>query len=432
MRYRPLVRRALITVLAVVLRGTSADAADYYVAKTGDNSRSCGTAQTIGTPKLTITNAVGCLSPGDTLFVRAGTYDEYITYVNSGTSWSNKVRIASYPGDARPWLKPTTANPGGNVVWLDCNCSYIEFDGINLSGELSGQAALWTSTNNGLNPHHIRIQNAEVITGAQGAGSAIKFGAHGSDTPIGATGSNEARNLVIHGGGLPGLCGYQCASLGVYLIGPNNLVEDCDIYDTSGAGIQIYSRADPANNNIVRRTKIHDITRLGDPGEAWGIIIAGGTNNQIYNNLIYHITVGNNSGDVGIAIAGPGTKVWNNTIYDVAHGGILIGGGTTGVEIRNNISYGNGGSQYTDSGSGTVQSNNLFGVDPRFVNAAGGDFHLQSISPAIDAGFTLSGVTTDLAGVTRPKSIAFDIGAYEFGSASSGPAAPTNLHIIVQ
>jgi len=48
-------------------------------------------------------------------------------------------------------------------------------------------------------------------------------------------------------------------------------------------------------------------------------------------------------------------------------------------------------------------SNNCIFVDPQFVDAAGGDYHLQDTSPCIDNGdnsLVPSGVTTDLDGVT--------------------------------
>src|SRR4029077_16501031 len=106
---------------------------------------------------------------------------------------------------------------------------------------------------------------------------------------------------TLHGGGSPGLCGVFCAAVGVYIQGPSNLVENCNIYDTGGVGIQIYNAAgDAPDNNVVRNNRVHDITRLGDPSESWGILIAQGNNNQLYNNVIYGLTVGNQAGDAGI------------------------------------------------------------------------------------------------------------------------------------
>ncbi len=107
--------------------------------------------------------------------------------------------------------------------------------------------------------------------------------------------------MTIHGGGLPGLCGFACASYGIYVEGPNNLIDGCNIYDTSGAGVQIYnSTGDAPDNNIIRNNRIHDITRTGSLDEVWGIIRTG-ANNQIYNNVIYNISVGNiNQGNAAI------------------------------------------------------------------------------------------------------------------------------------
>lgn len=420
-----MVRRLLLSLWLIGAGCIPAQAAIYYVAPAGLDSRTCGIAAIIGTPKATIASGLGCLLPGDTLFIRAGTYDTNVTSVPSGTSWNTKVRVAAFPAET-VWLIPSVADGGQHVIWLDCACHYIEFDGINVDGRPSGQNAAWTSTNNGNDPHHIRFQNAEMIAGTQAlASGAIGLGAH---TLIGATGSNELINLVIHGGGATGLCGFACASYGVYVKGPNNLIDHCDIYDTSGAGMQIYNASgDPPDNNVVRNNKIHDITRTGSLDEVWGIVILG-SNNQIYNNLIYAINVGNvNPGNAGIAIALSGNKIWNNTIYNVKNSGIRVDSSAVSTVIQNNIAYLNTVTNYSDGGgTGTTHTFNLDnGTDPLFVSN-GTDFHLKLGSPALNTGTTLASVLTDIEGSVRPQGTGYEMGAYEFSVGGGSPTIVTS------
>ena len=58
------------------------------------------------------------------------------------------------------------------------------------------------------------------------------------------------------------------------------------------------------------------------------------------------------------------------------------------------------------------------------IQATAQDFHLQSGSPAIDAGICLSEVLEDFDGVSRPQAIGCDIGAYEFDFGSPPPLPP--------
>jgi hypothetical protein len=59
-------------------------------------------------------------------------------------------------------------------------------------------------------------------------------------------------------------------------------------------------------------------------------------------------------------------------------------------------------------------ANNLLNMDPRFVNAGSGDFHLMIGSPAIDAADPGSTVSTDYDSVMRPQGAGRDLGAFEY------------------
>ena len=128
---------------------------------------------------------------------------------------------------------------------------------------------------------------------------------------------------------------------------------------------------------------------------------------------------------MGTAYGCTNCKIYNNTIYGTVGPGLSIQDGIN-AELTNNITFGNGIDRIVDGGgsAGSTSTTNLCGdntgmsciltTDPQFVNAAGHDFHLQAGSPAINAGTTVSIVTTDIAGVSRPQGSAYDIGAREY------------------
>lgn len=394
----------------------------YYVSTTGSNGNSCMQSQSPTTPKRSIVAGLACLAAGDTLLVRGGTYDESILntqsviQVASGTSWANKVRIAAYPGET-VWMAPTSSSIFG-VIWFVANAKYIEFDGINLdarnAGGIAGAAGLITGAIDpgSTMPDHIRFQNAEIIRATQSNGcvtsncgetDGIEFGAHEVE---GAVGGNEAINVKVHGGN--GSLGY-----GIYLAGPNNLVDHCEIYDTSSAGVHIYNGGgDSADNNIVRNTRIHDLTTSGQQ-RGWGILISG-DHNQIFNNVISGVTLPFISTSAGLYVyTGTGNVLANNTIVGNAMPGVLLNAGVLTTVVRDNLSYLNSGGNYSDGGSGTLHDHNLEGAaNPLFAGAT--DYHLTAGSPARDVGIPVSGITTDLDGIARPQGPAPDIGAYEF------------------
>jgi parallel beta-helix repeat protein len=151
---------------------------------------------------------------------------------------------------------------------------------------------------------------------------------------------------------------------------------------------------------------------------------------MVYNNVVYNIPLG--ASQAGIHVyTGNNTAIYNNTVYNVASKGILIENGAGNI-VKNNIAYRNG-NNYTDAGVNTVSSNNsVSGIDPRFVDPTRGNFQIQSGSPVIDAAVAISVVTTDLTGSPRPQGPAYDIGAYEFTTAtqSQAPAPPTGVRIV--
>lgn len=427
MSVRSIARSVLCAVIAVCLRGATAEAATYYVARSGGNdANSCGTAQTIGTPKATISSGMTCLSAGDTLLVRAGTYPETIFNPTiAGTSWSNKVRIAAYPGET-VWLHPT-GNPASYALHLFGVQKYVEFDGINVDGTDTQYGAVKIEGYDVTfgNPHHIRIQNAEMMTDE----SSVNVPGTGTNVILvtaqtsGIVGFNEFINLTLH----------RAMGYGIYTSSGDNLIERCNIYDVGGIGIHISnSYGSFGNNNVVRNNVIHDITHSVD-GRITALINGSGnpSNTLFYNNLIYNLTGA--TAWAGIYLyTGTNVGVYHNTVYGGAGPGIIVSQAVVnGAIIRDNIAFNNAGGSYADYGTGTVADHNLFDANPQFIAPGSLNFQLQASSPARNTGVSIGSVTTDISGSARPKEGTADIGAYEYGGGgSSPPAAPTGLRVV--
>lgn len=84
----------------------------------------------------------------------------------------------------------------------------------------------------------------------------------------------------------------------------------------------------------------------------------------------------------------------------------------------NNLVFGNT-TDYVGTANQTNSNGNISG-DPLFVDLSGGNYHLQTGSPAIDAGSPSGAPTVDFDGLLRPRDgngdgiTAIDIGAFEF------------------
>jgi parallel beta-helix repeat protein len=173
----------------------------------------------------------------------------------------------------------------------------------------------------------------------------------------------------------------------------------------------------------------NEITGNGNQG-----VIIFSTRARLINNLIANNAAGvtlNASSDT--PTLGAQANLINNTIAVNSNLGVsTVSGSSSRAIIVNSIISGNTDDldgvasadvSFTLIGDGTFanQNNNLTG-DPRFVSAAGGNFRLQSNSPAIDRGSNaaIAGVMTDLAGNARVVdgdrngTATVDLGAYEF------------------
>jgi hypothetical protein len=123
---------------------------------------------------------------------------------------------------------------------------------------------------------------------------------------------------------------------------------------------------------------------------------------------VWNSTLANNGGDGTRQLRGNLT-VTNCILAFNGDDGLDRDAGSTNHTY--NLSFGNGDNNFEGISAGATEIES----DPLFADAAGGDYHLQSNSPAIDSGIDALGtVDDDLDGTARPMGLTWDMGCYEF------------------
>jgi hypothetical protein len=411
-----------IVLLLLLLVPASGWTATYYVATTGNDNNLCSAAQSIASPKRTIRAGLSCPGPGDTLYIRGGTYPEaLIDGFPGGTSWTAPVTIKAYPGDLGVIIQPPSVAYIMNLQ--QTSEQYIIFDSLIFDGTnrtvgnvvVTGYPPCCT-----IGAHHIRFVNCEFrnTTGEISVGHThhIEF--------IGGSVHDSGDNSGLRHGFYIG----DAADI---------LIDGMQIYNITGYGVHIYSGGDQGGTHTTDRAIIRN-NRVYNNGTArgqCGILYTDGSDGFIYNNLVYNNGDGSSGCGIAIGHAGFATNigVYNNTVTGNTGNpaAIYIQSGS-GHIIRNNILWNNPGADYTVLSGSVTADHNLMGVNPLFVNEASRDFHLQVGSPAINAGVAISQVVNDYAATPRSQGAGYDIGAYAYRSSPTPVTPPPrNLRITV-
>jgi len=393
----------------------------YYVAPDGSDTND----GSINSPWATIQYAIKNSGPGDTVYLRDGTYIQGATIRGdhgeggaNGQFWTLKA----YPGE-NPVIKDSLHE--GIKIYMT---KYVRVEGLTFD---NGSVGLYPYVKDGYAlPSHTEILNNK-ITGPQLRYNML--GVLGDDNLI------EGNTIIVTGGG-------DSLDHGIYVMsGSRNTIRNNYISGHRGFGIHIYDEVKQGRDgqiadvvvegNIITGSVLSGgiIVATGNANKAKNIIIR---NNIIYANGVKGIEVRSNSQDV---------YIYNNTIYRNGENGDGIriavccgsSGFINGVTMKNNlIDIGSSTGYHINVGtsasvvSNIVLENNLYWPgspdlknisdanpvtgDPIFVDSGSADFHLRSGSAAIDAGLTLTDVTTDKEGISRPQGSAYDIGAYEY------------------
>jgi hypothetical protein len=411
--------------------------ATYFVDR-NHSQASDGNPGTESQPWLTIQHAANSVRAGDTVIVKAGSYDERITFESgrrgapgqvivfkaqprrSVTMWGFYTQYAHY---LRIEGFNITTHPS-LTGWTEQNGVFISSDHVevvdNYLYNLKGAAISGTAAGAIVKDNHIYHSQMGIVI--SGSGWLVE--------------GNEVERLYMYG---DGDCDYSRFFGEDHMIRHNffhgtlfneigSAHVDCfQTFDNNGE----YAHHVTFDGNVCtdfhqgfmgEAAYHHNISDLLFQnnifvhGEAWGLCVL-----QIRNVTAVH-----------------------NVFADIRFHGMGFRDGATGV-VRNNIFY-NAGSNYWASEGGTVEGSHnllysttgtieakdfpgdLVNLDPRFADPASDDYHPLEDSPAINAGMN-AGVNTDLEGRRRPQEGGYDIGAYEFVPALQLAGWPGNKAI---
>ena len=409
-------------ILILLLFAVEAEATTRWVSPGGGVGADCNSGGNTGTSDpgkyQTLLQGLACMAGGDTLILTNGTYTQVIDTnsdpIATGTNMTTGATVIRAQSSRQAIMLPTSSGniSALNLVWSAA--AYIRIEGIVIDG--SKCATCNALIDVGFGANHIRFDDIEVKNAYS---QNIHLGPTNSGTPGEIAASNiEILNSSLHDSQL---------AYAVYNEGHDNTVSHNEMYNIDRYAIHSYSDFGGVNNNVYSFNNIYAFGRSKTVDYSAGIILASGTGNVAFGNIVHDATGTLGAGGIGSDPSASASKIYNNTIYNVSTPYWPIGVSDAKSEVRNNIIhvYTSQDGNAVDPSSPGIISNNFctsagFGCayngDPLFVDAAAGNFQLRVNSPALDRGLNLGATyNIDIAGINRDTQggSAWDIGAYE-------------------
>jgi len=381
----------LVALAAVPQR---AFASTYYVSTSGRDSN----AGTISSPWRTVQHSANSVAAGDTVYVRAGVYNETVAIPSSGSAAGGYVTYSSYPGELAKIDGKGLPVPNGQwgLITIE-NKSYIIINGFEIRN-FSTSSAKYVPLGIFIfgAGSHIQITNNhihDIVTTAKGcAANAFGMTVYGTKAP------ESINHLTISGNEIDHTMTGCSETLSVngnvenFSI-TNNLVHDVNNIAIDAIGYEGVAPVgamcgselcDRARHGEISGNTVYNITSNHNsaygPGTnnhsygADGLYIDGGTQIIIERNLVHNTDIGIEMASENPGADAPGVEkadyitARNNVVYHSNSVGITIGGyakgkgGTDHCNIVNNTLYDNDTAR-TGEGEFQIQwyaTNNIF------------------------------------------------------------------------
>lgn len=361
-------------VSGFVLLAQPARCSTYYVSTSGKDTN----LGTITSPWRTLQHAANSVKAGDTVYVRAGVYNEIVSIPASGSASGGYITFSSYPGELATIDGSGLAIPNSQwgLVTIETQ-SYIIVNGFEIRNYSTSKAAdvpigiyiFGSGTNIQITNNHIH----NIATTAKGcAANAFGMTVYGTQAPA------SIDNLIVSGNEIDHTTTGCSETLSVdgnvenFTIS-NNLIHDDNNIAIGAIGYEGVSQpkgamcgtelCDRARNGEISLNTVYNITSNHNPAYgsgsnnhsygADGIYIDGGTQITIERNLVHHTDIGIEMSSENPGGQAPGVEkadhitTRNNVVYQSNSVGITIGGyakgkgGTDHCYIVNNTLYDN-------------------------------------------------------------------------------------------
>ncbi len=471
-----------VLLVLLIICSVSGLASTIYVSSSGNDQTGTGK---ISSPFATISHALDVSNAGDTIQVRAGTYNEAVRIRNAN------ITLKSYNNEHVIIHTPIDDENLDTTVTLDVDADGSTLDGLEITGGYYYGIMLftrwdWGDPNDRTGVSHITIQNCNIhdtgrdcvkitpgcdyltIANCEIYNSGIRYdgNAEGIDnvnsdymvvqdcyihdtatTGVyakgGAIGAVIERNIVENCGEIGVALGFDTSPEYFDLtVNPDRyeniggVVRNCLIRNTDMAGIAFYAAKDASayNNTLIDTAQseqsavyfgvsLQDWEPDTDPNDGIGYRPAS-TNIHVENNIVLQDT----------SISTP--MVFIRTFYHEGDVGRVNAMDGMPVMDYNCYWHGNGPLAFTDQRPGYEMENGSLSDWQNHIGSEGhsfvadpsldSEYHPMEGSPCIDAGDSTVPVSDDLD--KNSRTAPFDIGAYEVSGAQP-PAEGTTYYL---
>lgn len=325
----------MLTAFSILPAYAAPNGATYYVATNGADTN----PGTIDSPWRTLQHAADTLTPGDTVFVRGGIYNERVRITKSGTT-GGTITYMAYTGET-PIIDGTgiVVKNGWDPLVRIQDASYIKFEGFEIRNFKTRRVnrvpigiLVW-GTGSDIEIRRNRVHDIKTNYQGVDGGDAHGIAAYGTHAP------ESIHHLVIDGNELYALQVGSSESLVV-----NGNVEHFEIthnrvHDNNNIGIVAIGfegvapaeAYDQARDGVIADNVVYNIDSSKNPayeGErsADCLYVDGGTRIVIERNVAHHCNIGVELASEHSGKATGYVTLRNNFIYRNTEGGIFIGG----------------------------------------------------------------------------------------------------------